>query len=474
MSAPAVSQNPFVEFLERYEHDWVAMSREVFGIAPDADQASVLRAACNDERRISWRSGHGVGKSTTLSLVVGCQLLTRFPQRTACTAPTEKQMFGVLAADVKKHLKRLPQALFDLLEIKAESIHLRARPEESFVTFATSRPETPEALAGVHSEGKTLLIADEASGVHDAVFESASGSMSGHLATTILAGNPVRTSGLFFDTHHKLRDSWLTLKTSCVGHPRIAPDYVEDMRRRYGEESNAFRVRVLGEFPKADDDTIIPFELVEAALRRDITVHADTPIIWGVDCARFGSDKSALCKRQGTVLLEPVEAWGGLDTMALAGKVKAAYDESIVKRQKPAEINIDVIGIGAGVMDRLRELGLPVRGINVGEQASANEVYRGLRSELWFRGKEWFERRDCSIAGDEGLLGELVPQKYRYLSSGKLEALSKDEMKRFGQASPNKADAFLLTLASDPITLAHGGGRRTWTTAIKRTIKGIV
>ncbi|HWT44899.1 MAG TPA: hypothetical protein VN085_02995, partial [Vicinamibacterales bacterium] len=308
MSASAVAANPFVEFLDRYEYDWVRMCSEVFGITPDADQAMVIEAACREDRRISWRSGHRVGKSTALSLICGCQIITRFPQRIACTAATEKQLFGVLANDVKKHLKRLPPSLYELFEVKAESIHLKRAPEESFITFATSRPEVPEALAGVHSEGPVKLIVDEASGVHDAVIESASGSMADPRATTILTGNPVRSSGFFFNTHHSLRDMWLTLHTSCIGHPRVPADYVEDMRRRYGEESNAYRVRVLGEFPKADDDTIIPFELVEAALKRDVTVHPDTPIVWGVDCARFGSDKSALCRRQGTVLLSPVEA----------------------------------------------------------------------------------------------------------------------------------------------------------------------
>jgi len=468
-----VANNPFVLFLERYGRDWVSLSHEVFGVTPDADQAQLLQWVCDGERRVSWRSGHGVGKTTGLSLVIAAHFLTRFPQRTACTAPTEKQLFGVLASDVKALLKRLPLVLAELIDIQVETIRLRAAPEESYISFATSRPETPEALAGIHSVN-TLLVPDEASGVHDAIFEAASGSMSGHNASTVMAGNPVRTSGLFFDTHHKLRGSWKTLHTSCVGHPRISPDFIEDMKARYGEDSNAFRVRVLGEFPKADDDTIIPYELVELALRRDVSAAPTAPLIWGVDCARFGRDKSALAQRKGNVLLSPVEEWGGLDTMQLAGRIKARWD-GLMPSERPTEINVDVIGIGAGVVDRLRELNLPVRGINVSETAGSEEQYGNLRSELWFKGKEWFNQRNCSIAGDEALLGELVPQKYRYRSNGKLEAFSKDEMRKLGEASPNKADAFLLTLASDHITMAHGSASTsTWKTAVKRNIPGIV
>lgn len=465
-------ENPFVLFLERYRYDWVGLVREVFGVEPDKDQRELLEAVQNHERRVSWRSGHGVGKTTGLSFAIVCHFLTRYPQRTACTAPTEKQLFQVLAADVKALFKQLPPILQEFVDIQVETIRHRANPEKSYISFGTSRPETPEALAGVHSDN-TLLVADEASGVHDAVFEAASGSMSGHNATTILAGNPVRTSGLFFDTHHKLRGNWRTLHTSCVGHPRISDDFIEDMKGRYGDDSNAYRVRVLGEFPRADEDTIIPFELLEASLKRDVQGNPRAAVIWGLDVARFGSDASALAVRKGNVLLEPVEVWKNRDVMDISGRVKAKWDK-LLPSDRPAEINVDVIGMGAGVVDRLQELNLPVRGINVGETASADDQYGNLRAELWFKGRDWFAARDCNLCGDDSLMAELVSQKYRYRSNGKVEALSKDEMKRLGQASPNRADAFLLTLASDHITMAHGSSTTsTWRTPIKRGIRFI-
>ena len=83
---------------------------------------------------------------------------------------------------------------------------------------------------------------------------------------------------------------------SCADSPRVADEYIQEMSQRYGEESNAFRVRVLGEFPARDDDTAIPLELVEAAQNREVEVLEDEPIIWGLDVARFGSAKSVLCK----------------------------------------------------------------------------------------------------------------------------------------------------------------------------------
>lgn len=446
--------------------------QEVLGGDPDDKQKQILRAVASGKRRISVRSGHGVGKTTTFAWAGIWHIATRYPQKTVCTAPTSTQLFDALASELKGWMKKLPPELLALFDIKTETITLVSAPDESYIAFRTSRPETPEAMAGVHSAGFVLLIGDEASGIPDKVFEAGSGSMSGLNAVTLLGGNPVRSSGLFFDTFHKLRDLWVTFHISCVGHPRVSPDYVSDMARRYGVESNAYGVRVLGNFPAADDDTVIPFALMEAALTRDVQPTRVRPI-WGVDCARFGRDTSALARRQGNCLLSKVEEWGGLDTMQLVGRVKSRWDDTAVS-DRPSQINIDVIGIGAGVTDRLIELKLPAYGVNVSESPSLGEKYENLRAELWFKGLAWFEKRDCNIMNDEALGAELVAPKYDFTSSGKLLVESKKKMKGRGLPSPNKADAFLLTLASEAVSASGGSTHKGWSEAIHRVIKGMV
>ena len=129
------------------------------------------------------------------------------------------------------------------------------------------------------------------------------------------------------------------------------------MKLRYGEDSNAFRIRVLGEFPMADDDTIIPFHLAEAAMRRDIEPDTTQRPIWAVDPARFGSDRTAFCRRVGGVITD-ITSWQGLDTMQTVGRVKAEYDAQPFS-VRPSLILVDSIGIGAGVVDRL----LPFRAL---------------------------------------------------------------------------------------------------------------
>ena len=462
--------NPFIEFIKLYRNDPNKFVKEVLGVEPDEWQQDFLNAVASGERKISIRSGHGVGKSTTASWAMLWFLLTRYPVKVVVTAPTSAQLYDALFAELKRWVKELPQPVQDLLDVKQERIELKASSTEAFISARTSRAEQPEALQGVHSDN-VMLVADEASGVPEAVFEAAAGSMSGHNALTILLGNPVRSSGFFFDTHNRLKDEWWTRRVSCIDSTRVSKEYVDDMKSRYGEESNAFRIRVLGEFPRSDDDTIIPMDLLESAKHRDTRAYEDAPIVWGLDVARFGSDSSVLCKRQSNVV-HTLERWRNLDLMQLTGAVVAQY-EACDHKSRPTEILVDSIGLGAGVVDRLRELNLPARGINVSESPAMGGTYLNLRAELWHKAKAWLEKRDCKIPNNEDLIGELATVRYTFTSNGKIKIESKDDIRRRGLKSPDMADAFVLTFASDAATISWGKSS-SWGKPIKRLIRGLV
>jgi hypothetical protein len=444
--------NPWATFVARYQKNPVLFVREVFGADPYPDQVELLEAYRRGDRRISKRSGHGVGKTTGLAWIIVHHAIFRFPQKTVCTAPTSKQLFDALYAETVSWFRKLPSYVLDLFEIKSESIELKAAETESFISFRTSSAEKPEALAGVHSD-HVLLVIDEASGIPEAIFEGSIGSMSGANASTILCGNPVRLSGLFYDTHNKpeVMLKWTRFHTGCEGHPNVTEDFIDDVKARYGELSNAYRVRVLGEFPMVDDDTVIPWYLIQAALDRDVAPKR-VRSLWGLDVARKGRDACALAKRRGNVLDEKVQHWRNPDLMATTGRVKAEWDKT-PDSLRPEYIFVDAIGLGAGVADRLRELGLPAVAINVSESAPLADKYANLRTELWFRGREWLERKDCSIGGDEELAKELALPTFDYRSSGKvIVEEKKTTIKRTGEPSPNRADAFLLTLVQENAT----------------------
>ena len=461
--------NPFEDFTLQYMDDPVLFVKEVLGAEPLAYQAEFLTAIASGERKISIRSGHGTGKSTSASWAMLWFLLMRFPNKVVVTAPTSGQLFDALFAELKRWIGELPKPVQDLLTVKSDRVELAAAPSEMFISARTSRAETPEALAGVHSEN-VLLVVDEASGVPEKVFEAAAGSMSGHSATTILLSNPTRSTGTFYESQTRMANTWWTQRWSCVDSPLVSDEFVDEMRERYGEESNAFRIRVLGEFPLADDDTIIPFHLVDAAMNRDIEVDDERRPVWAVDPARFGSDRTAFCKRVGSVITE-IKSWRGLDLMQTVGRVMAEY-EALNPSNRPSEILVDSIGVGSGVVDRLRELGAPVRGVNVAESPSMGETYNNLRTELWFKTKAWLEDRGCKLPQDDELMADLTGIRYSFTSSGKMAAESKDQMRRRGLRSPDLADAVCLTMASDA-AMALSGPMSTWRGEIRRNLRGI-
>jgi len=491
---PNADKNPFVEFVNRFgppagEEGPVNFCREVLGVDPDDWQLVVLRAYGRGERKISIASCHGPGKTAVAAWVTVHQLVCRFPQKTAVTAPSKGQMYDAYYAELVKWMNKLPPAILSLYDIRTERITLKAAPKESFVSVRTAKADQPEALQGIHcDDGWVLMIADEASGVPEKVFEAAIGSMSGENVTTLLLSNPVRSQGYFFNSQTSTK-GWIRLRITAVPpsdgetldeneyySERPGAKFVQDVIDEYGLDSNAYRIRALGLFPKSDDDTIIPFELVDAALTRDVVGYSRSPIVWGVDVARGGGDLSTLAKRQAYMQLERVKVLPeSRDIMIVTGWIKAEWDMTPLD-SRPEEICVDVIGVGAGVADRLRELGLPARGINVSENSALNrQRFRNLRTELWFKMQEWFRARNCKIFKDDKLIAELVGQKYKIIeSNGKVWALGKDDMRKHLRRSPDRADAFMLTFAGNALAAMFGGKQKSWDKPLRRKIKGVV
>jgi hypothetical protein len=474
-----MSDNPFLPFLKKYRNDPVGFVRNVLNLEPQEWQKQFLQHVADPaKRQVAVKAGHGVGKSSATAWACAWHMVCRYPQKAVITAPTSAQLFDALFAELKATILRLPPALQELFNVTSDRISLKAAPDESFISARTARAESPEALQGVHSK-HVLLIADEASGVPEAVFEAGLGSMSGEHATTILLGNPTRSAGFFFNAFNSGDPRWTLMTVSCMDSPLVSPDFVEQIRSTYGDNSNAFRVRVLGLFPRADDDTVIPLYMVEDAQKRDIEVAPNEPEVWGLDVARFGDDRSVLVKRKGKVVPTPPTVWKNKDLMQLSGLVKAEYDTAA---QKPVEILIDSIGLGSGVVDRLRELNLPARGINVSESPAMKNGYVNLRAELWFKTKAWFESLQVKIPKEsnygvgDSLTADLCAVKYDVKdSNGRIQIESKADMKKRLRRSSDLADALCLTFASDAATAAFGGSYNSgWNKPLKRNIRGII
>ena len=440
----------FANKLLALRNDPVEFVRQVLGAEPDKWQIKALESIVTKDR-ISIRSGHGVGKTSLLSWYILIWQMTRYPAKSAITAPTAHQLQDVLWAEVSKWFRKMPRQFQKMFLLTQNRLEVATAPQDSFAVCRTSAKQTPEAFQGFHSENM-LFIVDEASAVESVVFVVGSGSMSSKGAKTVMAGNPTRTSGYFYDSFHSDRARWTTFKVGCEEAKFVDPNFVKEMADKYGTDSNVYRVRVEGEFPLEDDDTVIPLSWIESAVARDVEPNPTRPVIWGLDVARFGSDKTALCKRRSNSVMEPLMVWQNKDLMQTCGLVMNEWKRlENFADERPEEILVDSIGLGSGVVDRLCEMGLPVRGINVGEAPSTDgKTYMRLRDELWFKARNWFQGRDVRIPeGCEELVAELSMPHYEYSSSGKIKVEDKASMKKRGLKSPDLADAFCLTLAHE-------------------------
>ena len=437
---PVKADRSLVSLVETYYDDPVGYARDVLGARPTHQQVRILEALA-EHRRVSVRSGHGIGKDAAASMAILWFLTTR-RGKVPCTAPTARQLYDVLWSELSLWWKRLPAWLGARFELTRDRFVCREAREDWFAAARTSRRENPDALQGFHAD-HLMFVLDEASGIPDEVIEPVLGALTGPDNYCLLLGNMVRSRGFFYDSHHRHRAHWHCLHFSSEDSPLVEKSWIEEMAARYGRDSSIYQVRVLGEPPKKEADRLIGLELLEAAVRRYDQTPEGGLVVWGLDPARFGDDESVLCRRRGDRIesLTGVRRW---DTMQVSGWVAAQW-EMCPERDRPSRILVDAIGLGAGVADRLKELGLPVIGVNVSESPSLKERYANFRAELWGRFAGWLEERRGGLPDDQDLLAQASSLKFFYDSAGRIRLEKKEDLKKRGLPSPDRADAVVLT-----------------------------
>ena len=414
-------------------------AEEVLGLTPTAQQREFFAALAKPGARVAVRSGHGTGKSTALAAAALWFLATRPDALVPCTAPTAHQLQDVLWREMRRLLSRMGDEARAMFAVTADRIHLRG--STGMIVARTARPENPDALQGFHAP-EILFLIDEAAGVNDVIFEVARGALSTPSARVALTGNPTRLNGYFHSAFHLARDSWARLHFSCLDSPLVAPDYARDIAAEYGEDSDMYRVRVIGDFPKSGIFNLIPLEQVEQAMERkapaDLDRHA--PGIIGVDPAWLGTDRSAAVFRRG-MAARVLFSVRGADTSRLAELVARRAAEIV-----PDAIFVDQTGVGAGVLDQLKRTAHPVVGVAFSQVPLEPERFANRRAEMWWRLREWLEQGP-SLERSQDLRDDLIAPEYHFTAGGKVQLESKDNMRKRGLASPDLGDALALTFA---------------------------
>ena len=402
---------------------------------------AVERAIANKApKRIAIRSGHGVGKDCTLAWLIFWYLFTRKNSQIPCTAPTADQLYDVLWKEIAKWHKLMPARIHAQFEWSMMYLRFKHSPETWFARARTAKKEQPEALAGVHSQ-YVFYVADEASGIPDEVFNTAEGSLTTQNILFMMISNPTRLLGYFYYAFHRDEKLWQTLAFSSIDSPIVDKEYNEGIKAKFGEDSDEYKIRVLGEFPRADaidDRGYVPLLLEEDLKQIEDTGRLRNPRM-GVDPSGEGDDETVW------VIRDSFKA-------KLVAKEKISNAKSIAQKTitlmdfyeiPDTNVFVDNFGVGANVAQELGLAGLRVNGVNVGEKADDTDRFVNKRAENFIRVKEWLRLGGELIQNNKWK--ELLTIRYRRELSGKVKIMSKDDMRKDGIPSPNVADALMLT-----------------------------
>ena len=480
------SKNP-VRFLEQR-----------LGVSPWKKQREILEALADNDY-VAVRSCNGAGKTYTAALATIWWLLAHDKAIVVTTAPTDRQVRELLWREIRA----IHRENSEIIGGRISQTKLEIAEQHYAFGFSTN---TDIRFQGFHHE-HILIVVDEASGVRPEIFEAIQGSMTSGDAKVLMIGNPTSLDGVFYDAFHKNRERWTTIHISAFDTPNfnnspssnerdagkrsdhagdarggaavglltlagempsakgvlseggattstraqnylfpsiITPEWAENVAKDWGTESPAYQIRVLGEFPSNAPDTLIPLIHIEAAVNRQIDGIEQHPIIMGIDIARFGDDKSVACVRQGPTVLHLAVLPRG-DTMQTTG-----HAIEIAKRHSVKTIYVDEIGIGAGVLDRMREIReIHAEGVNVGHKAYNSERFVNRRAEAFDALRDRFNNNEISIPDDPKLISQLASLKYLYTSRGQLQLQDKQSLRNTNQPSPDKADALMLAFTPE-------------------------
>jgi hypothetical protein len=404
-----------------------------------------------DTFRLAVSSGRGIGKSALVSWLVVWMLSTRIGSTTIISANSEAQLRSVTWAEITKWLSMgLNSHWFEISATRIMAAKWLADLVETDLRkgtrywYAEGRlwsEENPDAYAGAHNVDGMMLIFDESSGVPDSIWQVAAGFFTENTPHRfwMAFSNPRRNQGYFYEAFHAKRDFWRNKTVDARSVEGTDKAVYEQIIHEYGPDSVQAHVEVYGEFPSAGDDQFIPVHLVDDAMDRLRYKDTSAPIVLGVDPARFGADATVIAVRQGRDLVA-IKRYRGDDTMEVVGRVIEAIEE-----YKPALVVIDEGGLGAGVVDRLKEQRYKVRGVNFGSRSSKPVMYGNKRAEMWGSMREWL--KSASISPDRTLKSDLISPMMKPDSKGTIFLEGKKEMKARGLASPDAADAIAVTFA---------------------------
>lgn len=470
-SSSSVALSPLVSTLRKsirqqlYPSDPVAWIEDILGEQLWSKQRDICASIVNN-RRTAVKSCHSSGKSFCIARIVEWWLNIHEPGEAfvVTSAPTAAQVRAILWREINRaHAKGKLRGRTNQTEIWYQG----ADGNEEMVAFGRKPAEyDPSAFQGIHA--KYVLVAfDEAGGIPTPLWNSADSLVSNEYSRFVAIGNPDDIQTEFAEVC-KPGSGWNVITISAFDTPNfkgeavsplvrdslISPIWVEEKRKKWGEDNPLYISKILGQFPEHNTDGLIPMSWIKAAQERDLA--PSQPIELGVDVGG-GANRNVIALRCGPVV-RIIKRDQNPDTMQTLSNVLDA-----IKRTSATLAKVDNIGIGHGAVDRAKEMAADqqikmetpelaeranrVRGVNVGGMAKDKEAYVNLKAEKCWYLRERFREGNIDIdPADDDLAAQLAGMKYKR-SGGRIQIESKDEMRRRGMPSPDEFDSVVLAYA---------------------------
>jgi len=415
------------------------------------------------KRWITIKSGHGIGKTSAMSVISLHFMVCFFGSQIGVTANTADQLKDIFLKEFSIWVKRLPEPIRENIEVLDKMVRIVGE-KDWFLRTRVSSPDNPEALAGLHAE-YVLIIADEASGIHERVFEVMKGALTGENFVVIYVSNPTRNEGEFYDSH-KAGAPYTQLTFSSRESPIVKEGYIKKMEADYPpngkESSDQVKIRVDGEFAgvtEMDDKGWIP-------LFANINIQFEPPhmqiinrAVIGVDPAGKGRDTSIVVVRDDIYMKEVLNERTSTER-DLARKIETVRD---TYNCSTSDIGVEAFGIGAKVVANIRhkadESTAVANAILMDKpREETKDLYHSYKSELGWKFREWVRMGGIILTNNkQGWLKELSKIKYKRDGQGRVQLMGKKEFKKEYNFSPDRFDAGITSFFKDeayrPVTL---------------------
>lgn len=494
-----ITPNEALEILESYTRHPDDFYSEVLGTKPWQMQIDVLNAVFK-HREVAVKSCHGTGKSFNAARIALAFLTTHPGSIVVTTAPTWRQVKDVLWRELATAYNS------SRFELGGALTKVGLEYDDDWYAIGLSTTD-PDKFQGYHSD-HVLVIVDEAAGVEEPIFEGVRAITSNENAHVLYIGNPTTVAGSFFKAFRNPRVKQFTISAFDTPNfkankifdlddliktfsppPEVSPlDYRPELNLPYpalisptwvyerylewGTDSPMWQARVMGEFPSQADSTLIPLNMIEASMDKEYRDEhgwkvMDGEMAYGVDVARFGSDRTVIFPVHGGFVEDPIVI-RKQDTQAVATRILDTLDHSVWH----TPLRIDDTGLGGGVTDALNKAKRDhpdayhyrVVPVNFGEMADETRIDRQLqalnrssaprtekiprfynkRAEMYWNLRELIINKQVALPQNEALANELASIRYEYTAKQQIKIEDKAEIKKRTTESPDLADALAL------------------------------